>query len=489
MKDQSLTKQAGLLSATESFRFIMKSLIGIVLARMLTPEDYGSYRQLFLIYTTFSTVLLLGIPQSMLYFIPKISDDLDRKRLVSRIVDMISILALLMFGGILIFRGMIAQSFSNPQLSCLLLIFAGYPIFMFLSQVYSSIMMGMKRSDRVIRFTLFTIVTDFVLILGTALFFRKLEMIVLGLMLSAFLQWIYVRLKLRTMSIAYSWDKDFYKEQFSYSLPLGLSSIIGVLTVQLDKFVISGFFSPAQYAIFSIGAMELPFVGILTNSVNSVILPAISSHTDKSRVTMLYRAAMRKNALLIIPIAALCFVLASDIISILYSDRYSSASIYFQIYLIALLVRIGSYGILFQALNRTKYILYNAIFTLSLNLGLNLILVNTPLKMKGPAIATVIVTYASMALYLYWIKSKLKFQLGLMIPWLQIGRTLLSALIAGLISFWTISFIESIWLNLIIGGSIFSICYLAAAYLLGAILPYDIASIKTYIEGLIQRTR
>ena len=87
MKDQSLTKQAGLLSATESFRFIMKSLIGIVLARMLTPEDYGSYRQLFLIYTTFSTVLLLGIPQSMLYFIPKISDDLDRKRLVSRIVD------------------------------------------------------------------------------------------------------------------------------------------------------------------------------------------------------------------------------------------------------------------------------------------------------------------------------------------------------------------------------------------------------------------
>ncbi len=489
MKDQSLTKQAGMLSATESFRFIMKSLIGIVLARMLTPEDYGSYRQLFLIYTTFSTVLLLGIPQSMLYFIPKTSDEQERKRLVSRTVDMISILALMMFGGILIFRGLIARSFSNPQLSCLLMIFAGYPIFMFLSQVYSSIMMGLKRTDRVIRFTLFTIVTDIILILGAALIFKKLEFIVLGLMLSAFLQWIYVRLKLRTYSVAYSWDKDYYKQQFRYSLPLGLSSIIGVLAVQLDKFVISGYFSPAQYAIFSIGAMELPFVGILTNSVNSVILPAISSHSDTTKVSELYRAAMRKNALLIIPIAALCFVLASDIITLLYSDRYGSASIYFRIYLIALLVRVGSYGILFQALNRTKYILYNAIFTLALNLGLNLILVNTPLKMKGPAIATVIVTYASMALYLFWIKSKLKFQLSKMIPWMQIARTLASALLAGVISYLSILLVESIWLNLIIGGSTFIVSYLTSAYLLGAILPYDIASMKTYIQGLVQRTR
>jgi O-antigen/teichoic acid export membrane protein len=192
---------------------------------------------------------------------------------------------------------------------------------------------------------------------------------------------------------------------------------------------------------------------------------------------------------LIIPIAALCFVLASDIITLLYSDRYGSASIYFRIYLIALLVRVGSYGILFQALNRTKYILYNAIFTLALNLGLNLILVNTPLKMKGPAIATVIVTYASMALYLFWIKSKLKFQLSKMIPWMQIARTLASALLAGVISYLSILLVESIWLNLIIGGSTFIVSYLTSAYLLGAILPYDIASMKTYIQGLVQRTR
>ena len=66
-----LPKQAGILSATEFFRLAIKSIIGIALARIITPAELGSYRQLFLIYTTFSTLLLLGIPQSMLYFLPK----------------------------------------------------------------------------------------------------------------------------------------------------------------------------------------------------------------------------------------------------------------------------------------------------------------------------------------------------------------------------------------------------------------------------------
>ena len=62
-----LPKQAGILSATEFFRLAIKAVIGIALAHLLTPSELGSYRQLFLIYTTFSTLLLLGIPQSMLY--------------------------------------------------------------------------------------------------------------------------------------------------------------------------------------------------------------------------------------------------------------------------------------------------------------------------------------------------------------------------------------------------------------------------------------
>ncbi|MCD8480520.1 MAG: hypothetical protein LRZ88_10070 [Candidatus Cloacimonetes bacterium] len=67
----NLSRQAALLSMADFFRFFLKTIIGIALARLLSPQDLGSYRQLFLIYSTLAGVLLLGFPQSMQYSCPK----------------------------------------------------------------------------------------------------------------------------------------------------------------------------------------------------------------------------------------------------------------------------------------------------------------------------------------------------------------------------------------------------------------------------------
>ncbi len=79
-----LSRQAGLLTLADFVRFSIKTLIGIALARILSPADLGTYRQLFLIYGTLSGILLLGFPQSLLYYIPKSDDPEKTKRLISR---------------------------------------------------------------------------------------------------------------------------------------------------------------------------------------------------------------------------------------------------------------------------------------------------------------------------------------------------------------------------------------------------------------------
>jgi len=91
-----LSKQAGILSVTEFFRFFVKTIIGIALARLITPGELGSYRQLFLIYSTFSTLLLLGVPQSMLYFLPRAESEQEQKRIISRTLNIVSLLALVL---------------------------------------------------------------------------------------------------------------------------------------------------------------------------------------------------------------------------------------------------------------------------------------------------------------------------------------------------------------------------------------------------------
>lgn len=484
----NLSRQAGILSATEFFRFFIKSIIGIALARLISPAELGSYRQLFLIYSTFSTLLLLGIPQSLLYFLPKCNTPEEQKRIISRTLNVVSLLALVFALLIFLLRGFIAAKFHNPALESLLLFYAIYPLFIFITQLYSSIMLGLKQPLQVAKFTLFSILTDFILILGVALLTRNLTLIVWAVIASALLQWLYARIRLWSFhALKLKLDFSGFQAQLAYSIPLGVSSIIGMLSVQLDKFMISGFFSPEQFAIFSIGAMELPLIGILANSVNSILLPHLNSKNPKL-MGELYSAAVRKNSLIVFPLAALFYLFAQPIIVFLYGSIYAEAAVYFKIYLLILPLRVATYGIIFQAFGKTKVILLNAIFTLMLNAVLNYALINA-MGMKGAAIATVIVTWLSVALYLILMKSDLKLPLRDFFPMLKILRTAIATILAMLGCVPVIYYVKPAMLSMIGGGILFSLLFVGMGRLTGAILQYDLDVVKELYLNLINRVR
>ncbi len=484
---QDRSKQAGMLTSAEFIRFGFKSIIGIVLARILIPAELGTYRQLFLIYTTFSTLMLLGIPQSALFFLPKLRHIESKKEFISRTVNLVTFLAFIFGIAIIVFRGFIAKIFNNPRLDLLLIIYAVYPLFMFVTQIYSSINLGMKQPSKTIAFTLFSVVTDAVFILGIALLTQNLYYIVIGVMVSALMQWAFAQFNLSVYKTRVTFDPVFYREVFQYSLPLGLASIIGMLSIQLDKFVVSGFFTPAQYAVFSIGAMELPFISILTNSVNAILLPSISG--DPNRLTHIYKAAVRKNALIILPLAMLFFIFAKPLIILLYTDTYAASVPYFQVYLLILPLRIATYGIIFMALNKTRYIMLNSVFILMLNLVLNLILVQL-MGMMGAAVATVVATWISVGIYIYWIRKKLSFKLPDLFPFKAILRTLVAVLTAGLITASVLWIFGRGWSTQLLSAAVFAVAYLALAKFLNAILPYDIQyMLKLFEQAKTRITR
>jgi O-antigen/teichoic acid export membrane protein len=465
------SKEAGMLTTVEFIRFGLKSLVGILLARILVPAELGSYRQLFLIYSTFSTLLLLGIPQSVLYFLPKLRHIDSKREFISRTVNLVSALAFVFGLGIFLLRGFIARLFNNPQLELLLILYAVYPLFVFITQIYSQIMLGLKQPRKTAVFTLFSVATDFVLILGTALITKNLYYTVLALMVSASLQWGFAQFQLRHWLTKVSFDPGFYQEVFRYSLPLGLSSIIGMLSIQLDKLVVSGFFTPAQYAVFSIGAMELPFISILNNSVNAILLPHISS--EPAKMTEVYRAAVRKNALVIFPFAVLGLIFATPLITFLYTETYLGSVPFFRVYLLNLPLRVATYGIIFMALRKTRYIMINSLVTLGLNLVLNLVLVRL-IGMMGAVIATVIVTWLSVALYLYWMRHKLGLDLTELFPLKALLKTLLVAGISALPAYVVFWIFGRGWAFQFVALFVYLATFVVLGKLSNAILPYDI---------------
>jgi len=177
--------KAGLITLAEFFRFGIKSLIGIALARLLTPSELGSYRQLFLIYATFSTLMMMGIPQSLLYFLPKLETDQEKRRHVGKIINLSFFLSIIFALILIASRGLIADKFNNPQLVKLILIYAVYPVFMFSSSLYSYVMLGQSNAVGAARFTIFSIITDAALILGTAFLTRDLTLIVAAVITAA----------------------------------------------------------------------------------------------------------------------------------------------------------------------------------------------------------------------------------------------------------------------------------------------------------------
>lgn len=468
-----LSKQAAYLSFADFIRFFLKTLIGIALARLLSPQDLGSYRQLFLIFSTLSGVLLLGFPQSLQFFLPKTESEAERKRFITRTMNIASALGLICAAIIYLGRHPIARTFNNPDLANLLPLFSIYPIFIFLTQIYGSIMLGLKRPLQNAQFMIFGVVADLLIILGIALFTPNLHYIVWGLIASAFVQWLYVMLCLKGLHNVWSLENfRGFKAQLNYTIPLGLSLLVGMLSVQLDKLMISGFFLPEEFAVFSLGAMELPLIGILINSVNSILLPNIAN-LSPSEQSEIYSASVRKNAILIFPLMVVFFLFAGEFYHFIYGERYIAAAQYFKIYLLILPLRVATYGIIFQATGKTRLVMMDAVIMLLLNAVLNYLLIRQ-MGMQGAAWATVAVSWLILIVYLLQIKYALGFKLLRLFPLGRLLRNLLAALLPIPLVLWFAAYIEQYILRMFAGGAFYVFLYFALAWLLRVILPLDL---------------
>ncbi|HOV15887.1 MAG TPA: oligosaccharide flippase family protein [Candidatus Cloacimonadota bacterium] len=486
----NLVKQAGILSAADFCRLVVKTIIGIILARVLTQADYGTYRQLFLIYLLIFSVFMMGLPQSIYYFVPRGGKE-EQRKFLRQTLDLLTILGLI--GSLILLFGRfgIGKIFNNPNLPQALLLYALYPFFMFISQLYYYVMIGLQQTRKAAGFTIFSVSCDFVLILGTALLTRNLQAVIAAVMISVIIQWIYARLKINPYcrdGKPFTFDRILLKEQLAYSLPIGVSTIIGVFSGQLDKLLVSSYFRPEQFAVFSVGAVELPFISILTSSVNSVILPEMNKKDNQTAITDLYKGTVRKNALLLFPLFVLCFLFAPHIIQILYSDKYSAAAVFFRIYLLTVPLRIATYSVMFQVFNQTKYIFIITGITLLANVGLSISLIHF-IGIKGPAISSISVTYLSVLLYLILTKSKLKLNLKDLFPLSALGKTFLASILAGVLTYPILQLRLPLFWQLVFGSLLFIPLYYFIGNWVKAIQPYDNELLKNMCSSILLRLK
>jgi len=223
------------------------------------------------------------------------------------------------------------------------------------------------------------------------------------------------------------------KDQLSYALPVGLAGVTLVLVAQTDKFIINRFLGREAFAVYAVGAYQVPFVDMIRGSVINVTFPLMAQYQksgDYTAILDLWRRSLLKVAVLFFPLFVFLEVAARPFITILFTNEYAGAIPIFMIYLLLFLRSSVETGVIVQVFKKTTYIakVFSAGFVV--NLVLSLILFEV-MGRVGVPLATVITMYAVNAFNLWYAARLLGVTLRQLFPTLAVVKRLLVAVLVG----------------------------------------------------------
>ncbi len=387
-------------------------ILGLILVRMMTQSDVGTFNQAFLVYTFVSSVLAFNLDASLFYFVPIVRETrlggfLLQSCYLTLGMGLLSA-ACMYFGA-----DLIAAYFNNPRLAPFLQTLAFLPFGEKLLVLVPSFMLSHNRAGRAGFYILIGAVTKLLVVVAVLVMDGDLETIFGAIVVTVCLVGLVGTADMFRFAEGTRWQVTYedVREQVSYCLPLMITAILGIIKAQYGKLMISRYFDAETYAIYSFGAMEIPLISLFTSSLTKAIMPDLVELAIKQRTAemlALWQKAMRKCALLLFPCFAFLFPVAYDLMTLLFGPQYADAALPFRVYLCILPLRAGVYSALLRALGNTKPIATSALWGLISNILFSWLLIElgqgTILAFIAPSIGNVLANVVIIAVCLLAIK-------------------------------------------------------------------------------------
>lgn len=410
-------------------------VIAAGLSRLLSSSEYGTYRQSFLAFDFVTPLLLLGLPQALFVLIPRNPEQARGLAMTNMGMLALSGLAYGVFlwsGG----SGLLSKWWGNPQLATSLQVMALYGLLLYPTLALPGCLMGLGKAHLVLVYNLLSravtivCVAVFVILFGAEARHALGGVIAgtaVGFVVTCWLAWR------ATAGTSMSINLEGAKKQLAFALPVGLAGMLGALSMSLDRLIVSAMTTPAQYALYANGAIELPLVGMVTGSITAVILPEMAAafaRGSSADAFELWRRVSVKSALLLFPACALFMVVAEPFVVLLYSDRYAASAIPFRYYLLLLPARIVTFGALFQALDKPREVLfYSAVGLLG-----NMVSVYLAILVAGPLHAAFGAVAGFYLVFMPYVFLRVRKHTGAgissILPWRQLGLVAVCSVIA-----------------------------------------------------------
>jgi O-antigen/teichoic acid export membrane protein len=462
----SLTRQTGALASGALVSQTCSIVLLMGLTRLVPKAQLGAYQQLNLLYGITAPLLVAGIPAALLYFIPRSEDPAQARARVGDSYVLLGATGLASSVLVVVAHAWIADALGNPALSPVLIVYAPFLFLSFVTAVMPAALVAARRAALAAKLNGFTGVFSLVTVLAAVALKPNALHMAVGLVVSqAAVAVVATYAVYRTIGISVARENPARGSRalLRYGVPLALTGLAGMFAFQFDRLVVSRDFSAATYAVYAVGAVELPFTVVVQQAVNAVLVPAMVRHHaagDIAGMAALWRRAIRRTSLVLLPMFVFFMLTAPETVRLLFGGSYHESAVVFRIYLLLVPLRVATYGIITQAIGRTRINLSASFVLLASNAILVLALVG-PLGLPGPALATVLATFGMAFYYLIRLRAVLSLPTLALFPARVVLTNLALSAAAGIpVALLIAAGLHGV-IQLVVGALVYAACYIA----------------------------
>jgi O-antigen/teichoic acid export membrane protein len=459
------------IMAGRTLGYAVLFILPLILVRMFGQAEFGTYKQVFLLYGSILNLAQMGMSESLFYFIPGAGKDEGRYVCNSMLVlgGLGLLVAALFFAG----GDAIAGWMNNSALAPLMPLLAVFFFIMLASYVLEIVMTARHQYGRAAASYCLSDTTRAALIVVPVLLFQTLESILYGVIVFAAIRlgatiW-YCRRQFGAM-LHPSWP--LFLRQIAYSLPFALYVIFQTGQLSLHQYVVSSMFDAATFAVYSVGCLKVPLVEVVSTSVvNVMMVGMVQAIRDgrESDVISMWHETVRKLALVLFPLVALLLIVAQDLIVLLFTETYVASVPVFMAWSISILFAVLPMDGLLRVYAQMRFLLMINIVRMAVVAG-GIYWFVTSMGLVGAVLITMLALAVGKAMELVKMMTCWHVGAGRLLPWRELAGIGAISIVASLPALWIASQVSaSPFIRLAVISSIYGGGYLALAWTVGLI--------------------
>ena len=430
-----VARAAYVLASGRAPGLVVAFAIPLILARVFDQAEFGTYKQLFLIYTTLFGLAQIGMAESLYYFVPR--DDSAAGRFVANSLLALAAIGLTAIALLTAARQQIAGWLTNAALAAHLPAIAWFLALMLASAVFEIVLLSRKRNGMA---AWVYALSD----IGRAAFLTIPAVLAWGLggVMAGAVAFAAIRLAATVVTMIAEFrgtlrpDVAVLKRQLAYALPFAIAVGIEVLNINWHQYAVAARFDAAAFAIYAVGCLQVPVVELIVTSTCNVMMVEMAAveGRDRDAAHRLWHDTIGRLAFMIFPLAAFLVLMARDIIVLLFTPAYEGSVPIFMLWSLTMLASVFVVDGVLRVFAQTRYLLAQNVLNLAIVAGLAGTFLNV-FGLRGAVLVTLLAAVIVKSLAIARISHLMQLRWQEALPWRALGTAASCAVIATIPAF------------------------------------------------------